>query len=281
MTDGDLRVNNLVIVSDLHAGCKLGLCPPGPVPLDEGGHYSPSPAQYKVWAFWQEFWQVRVPTFCHDEPFAVVLNGDAIDGVHHGAVTQISQNLSDQAAIAKMILAPVVEACEGRYYHIRGTEAHVGPSGQEEERLARELGAIPNEEGQYARWEMYARIKHALIHITHHIGTSGCMAYESTALSRELSEAYVEAGRWGLEPPDVIVRSHRHRNTEVRIQTKKGFCTVCTTAGWQLKTPLTYRIAGARTGTPQIGGTVVRVGDRDTYTRHCIWTIGRPEEVAL
>jgi hypothetical protein len=128
---------------------------------------------------------------------------------------------------------------------------------------------------------MYARIKHALIHITHHIGTSGCLAYESTALSRELSEAYVEAGRWGLEPPDVIVRSHRHRNTEVRIQTKKGFCTVCSTAGWQLKTPLTYRIAGARTGTPQIGGTVVRVGDRDTYTRHCIWTIGRPSEVTL
>jgi hypothetical protein len=107
------------------------------------------------------------------------------------------------------------------------------------------------------------------------------MAYETSALSRELSEAYVESGRWGEEPPDVIVRSHRHRNAEVRIQTKKGFCTVCTTAAWQMKTPLVYRVAGGRQSTPQIGGTVIRAGDHDIYTRHKIWTIGRPQEVRL
>lgn len=234
-----------------------------------------------MWDAWNDFWGIHVPEFCHNEPFAVVSNGDMLDGVHHDSVTQISHNLSDQFSIAHKILTPVVAACEGRYYHIRGTEAHTGPSSQEEERLAHALGAIPNEDGQYARWEMYARIKHALIHITHHIGFAGSLAYESTALSRELSEAYIEAGRWGNEPPDVIIRSHRHRNTEVRIQTKKGFCTVCVTAGWQLKVPFTYRIAGARQATPQIGGTVVRVGDKDVFTRHYIRTIGRPEEVKI
>lgn len=276
-----LRVSNLVIVSDPHAGCRLGLCPPGPIQLDDGGSYLPSAAQVKLWAFWEEFWSVYVPEFCHGEPFAVCLNGDAIDGVHHGTVTQISQNLADQTRIAKAILKPVVAACDGRYYHIRGTEAHVGASGQEEERLARGLGAVPNDEGQHARWEAFFRIKHALVHVTHHIGVAGSMAYESTALSRELSEAYVEAGRWHHEPPDVLIRSHRHRNTEVRIQTHKGFCTVATTAGWQLKTPLTYRIAGARQATPQIGGTVVRVGGHDIYTRHKVWSIERPAEIAL
>lgn len=274
-------VNNLVVISDLHAGCRLALCPPGPIPMDDGGFYSPSTAQLKVWACWEEFWRVYVPEYCHGEPFSVALNGDAMEGVHHGAVTQLSQNVADQARIAEMILRPVVDACEGRYYHIRGTEAHVGPSGQDEEKLARSLGAIPNEEGQHARWELYARIKHALIHLTHHVGVAGSMAYETSALSRELSEAYVEAGRWGTEPPDVIVRSHRHRNAEVRIQTKKGFCTVCTTAGWQLKTPMVYRIAGGRQSTPQIGGTVVRVGGHDIYTRHYVRTIGRPKEEGL
>ncbi len=276
-----MNVNNLVVVSDLHSGCRLGLCPPGPIILDGGVTYSPSPIQRKVWGFWEEFWGAYVPEFCHREPFAVVMNGDAIDGVHHGAVTQISQNLADQAKIAELILAPVVTACEGRYYHIRGTEAHVGASGQEEERIAKALGAIPGESGEYARWELYARIKHALIHVAHHIGTASTLAYESTALSRELAAAYVEAGRWGQEPPDVIIRGHRHRNTEVRIQTRKGFCTVATTGCWQLKPPLIYRIAGGIQATPQIGGTVVRVGDRDIYTRHKIWTVDRPEEVAL
>jgi hypothetical protein len=230
---------------------------------------------------WKEFWDVYVPEFCKGQPFSVVCNGDALDGVHHGSVTQISQNLSDQFNIAYSILKPIVDLCEGRYYHIRGTEAHVGASGQEEERLAAALGSIPDEDSRRARWEMYARMDPALVHVAHHIGTAGSMAYESTALSRELSEAYVEAGRWGHEPPDVIIRSHRHRNTEVRIQTRKGFCTVATTAGWQLKTPFTQRIAAARQALPQIGGTVVCVGDHDIYTRHKVWIIERTQEVRL
>ncbi len=43
------------------------------------------------------------------------------------------------------VLAPIVELCEGRFYMTRGTRAHVGPSGVEEERLAKRLGAKPNE----------------------------------------------------------------------------------------------------------------------------------------
>jgi hypothetical protein len=118
----------------------------------------------------------------------------------------------------------------------------------------------------------------ALVHLTHHVGISGTMFYESTAPMKELTEAYVEAGCWHDEAPDVVVRSHRHRNIEVRIQTYKGFCTACTTAGWQLKSPYTYRFSG-RMGAPQIGGTLVRCGDEDVYTRHFIRTIGRTKEV--
>jgi hypothetical protein len=248
--------------------------------LDEGVGYMPSAVQSRVWEWWTEFWDVWVPDFTRGEPYVVVVNGDATDGRHHGSVTQISQNLADQARIAKLIMGPIAEKCEGRLYWIRGTEAHVGPSGEDEEQLAHSLGAIPNEIGQYARYELWIRLGgKALVHLAHHIGVSGSLAYESSALSRELSESYVESGRWGYEPPDVIIRSHRHRNSEVRIQTKKGFCTVATTASWQLKTPFAFRVAGARQSTPQIGGTVVRCGDEDVYTRHFVRTIGRTPEV--
>lgn len=277
----DSKVCNVVVVADLHAGCRLGLCPPAPRNLDDGGKYVPSKYQNQMWRLWEEFWAVHVPEFCHNEPFAVVVNGDALEGVHHHAVTQISQNLADQFAIAHDILKPVVDLCEGRYYHIRGTEAHVGPSASDEERLAQSLHAVKDEDGRSARWEIYFKIKKSLIHVSHHIGIAGSMAYETSALSRELAEAYLESGRWGNEPPDVIIRSHRHRNSEVRIQTKRGFCTVATTAAWQLKTPYTFRVAGARQALPQIGGTVIRIGDHDTYTRHKVWTIGRPKEVKL
>jgi hypothetical protein len=117
-----------------------------------------------------------------------------------------------------------------------------------------------------------------LAHVSHHIGTAGSMHYESTALMRELTEAYVEAGRWNQEAPDWVCRSHRHRNAEVRVQTHKGFATVFTTCAYQLKTPFCYKIAGARQASPQIGGSLMRCGDEDLYTRHKVWSLERPKE---
>ena len=270
------KLNNLIVVSDEHGGCRLGLCPPE-VQLDDAAIYRHTPTQAAVWKRWEEFWGEWVPMVTRGEPFAVVNNGDALDGVHHRAVTQVSHNLTDQARIARKFLQPVVEACEGRYYHLRGTEAHSGPSGQEEERLAEELGAIPDSDGRYARWELWIEIGMGLVHVTHHIGTAGSLAYETTAVHKELEQSFVEAARWGDRHPDVIVRSHRHRNVETRIQTANGFATACTTAGWQAKTPFVYKITGGRQTLPQIGGTLVRSGDEDMYTRHRLWTLDRPK----
>jgi hypothetical protein len=275
-------VNNLIVVSDLHMICRLGLCPPDGVDLDDGGRYLPSRLQKIVWGWWEEFWGEWVPMVTRGEPYAVCVNGDAVDGgAHHNNTTHISDNHEDQKRLALKVLRPVA-ARATHYYHIRGTEAHAGTSGVDEESLARELGAIPDEDGKYAPWNLRMRLggpEGALVDLTHHIGVAGSTAYESSALTRELSEAYVEASRWGEPPPDVVGRSHRHRNSEVRIQTAHGFATVFTTAGWQLKTPLCHRVAGARQAEPQIGGSLIRHGDHDNYTRHFIKHLARPRVV--
>ena len=265
-------VNNLIAVSDTHCGCQMGLCL-SPVELDGGGSYKPSKLQLKVAAWWDEFWGEWVPMVTKGEPYAVVFNGDSIDGSHHNATTQITHNIKDQVRIAYAILKPIYDKCEGRYYHIRGTEAHVGQTGEHEEQLAEMLGAIPDDQGNYARWELRVRVGKGLAHITHHIGTAGSMAYETSAIQKELEQAFVEAARWGGEIPDVVLRSHRHRNAETRIICHKGFATSCTTAGWQLKTPLVHRIAGGRQTQPQFGGTLIRCGDEEVFTRHKIWSL--------
>jgi len=274
-------IKNLVVVSDSHCGCRMGLCPAAGIALDEGAFYKPTALQVKVWGMWNEFWDEWVPRFCRNEPYAVVVNGDAMDGIHHGSVTQVSQNLIDQKRIAMEVFAPVVEKCSGRLYFIRGTEAHVGKSGQLEEDLAETLGAVPDKEGRYARWELWMRVGFALVHLTHHIGTTGSMAYETSAVQKELEQLYVESARWEGEKPDVLIRSHRHRNIEARIRiTKNGrpnFATSCVTAGWQLKTPFAYKVAGGRRSRPQIGGTVVRCGDEEVYTRHQVWDVRQYE----
>jgi len=276
------HVRNLIVVSDTHCGCRLGLLSPDGIRVDGGGLYSPSDFQRKMWEYWREFWEVWVPEVTRGEPFDLVHNGDAIDGVHHRSTTQISHNLQDQQRIAEDVLRPVVEQCKasgGTYYHIRGTEAHVGQSGEYEERLARELGAKPNAEGQYARFDLWKRVGHCLVHLLHHIGTTSSAAHESSAVNAELTAEYVEAARWNREPPDFIVRSHRHRSIAVDLNSAKGYAAGIVTPAWQGKTPYVWKVPGARISEPQLGGILIRQGDEEFYYRRWVKSFDRsPEE---
>ena len=276
------RVRNIIVISDTHAGCQLALCPPI-VKLDSGGTYERSKIQKKLWNHWEYFWQKWVPEVTKNEPYIIVHNGDAIDGKHHDSVTQITQNLGDQIAIATTILEPVVNAknCAG-YYHIRGTEAHVGKSGQQEEGLAKTLKAIPDEIGNHARWELWMKLNGCLIHFSHHIGTTQSANYESTAPYKEYIESLTDAARWGRQAPDVVVRSHRHRAIETRVATRNGYGISLVTPAWQLKTPFSYRVSLGRNSMPQIGGILIRHGNEDSiFTRSWVQDIERPKEVTV
>lgn len=268
-------INNLVVVSDLHVGCQLGLCHPGGATLDNGGVYKPSKLQRHVWSWWEQFWGEFVPSATKGEPYSVCINGDVLDGTHHAATTQWSFNLTDQAVMARSILAPIVAACDGRFYMVRGTEAHVGKSAQEEERLARDIGAIANSQGQHARYELWKLVGPRLVHLLHHIGTTGSQAYEATAVHKELVESITEAGRWNRRSPDIIVRSHRHRYIETVITTALGRTAACVTPAWQLKTPFAWKIPGARLSEPQIGGIVIRFAHDELFVRPWVHSLER------
>jgi len=270
------NIINWIVISDIHAGDQLGLCPISGVRLDEGGTYKPSTTtQIEIWRYWDEFWNEWVPKVTKGEKFGVILNGDTIDGVPHKSTHQISHNLSDQANIAAEILGPIVEKCNGNFYMIRGTEAHVGKSGEEEEKLAKRLGAIPNDLGQYARYDLWKEIGNGLVHILHHIGTTSSNSYEATAVNKELTEEFNEAARWRERPPDIIIRSHRHRHIKISIPAKGGSAIAEVTPGWQGKTPFAWKTAGARLTLPQFGGVLIRQGNDELYTRNIVWSIGR------
>ena len=263
-------ISNIVVFSDIHVGCSLAIMHPDGAECDGGRIVKPSKIQLAIYAVWREFWDKWVPRATNGEPFIVVNNGDTVDGSHHHATTQWSHNINDQRTHAELLIRPVVEACKGRYYHIRGTEAHVGQSGEYEETLAKSLGAIKDEQGRYARWELLKKIGKYRVHFSHHIGTTSSAAHESSAINAEISAMFTNAGRIGTQPPDVVVRSHRHRCIEVRLPSEGGYKSSFTTAAWQAKTPYVYRIPGGRTGSSQIGGSLIRLGKEELHTRHLV-----------
>ena len=89
---------------------------------------------------------------------------------------------------------------------------------------------------------------------------------------------FVESGRWGDRQVQAIVRSHRHRCMGLTIPTQYGYGIVLVTGAWQLKTPYTYKLAGARVGQPQFGGALIRAGDEELHYRFFIDRIERPKE---
>lgn len=273
-------VDNIVVVADTHCGCELGLMPPK-FTRTGGATVKQSKFQAWLWRRWLEFWTEFVPMATNGEPYVVVLNGDAIDGRHHGATTQITSNLAEQCGIAVGCFDPVLGGgkCVG-VYAIAGTEVHTGLNDESVVGLMMHLGAKPDSIGRVVRPELWIRLgtkghHRSLVHLAHHIGASGVTAYETTAVHRELVEAMQNSARWRVTPPDVVVRSHRHIPAETRMMTGNGYATAVVTAGWQGKTPHVYRLVGGRVAPPQFGGLVVRSGDKDTYTRSMVWALKR------
>ena len=265
------KARSVIVISDTHGGCRMGLCRPGGVKLDGGGKYYTSRLQDKQWAHWLHFCNTWIPSVTKREPFILIHNGDALDGVHHGSTSQISQNLTDQNNIAYDTLRRLVDK-SAAYFHIRGTEAHVGSSGAQEELLARRLGAIPDSDGNHARWEMWLSLHGHLCHLTHHI--TGGTLYASTATGREMVTNYVESGRWGYRAAQVIVRSHLHVYEESREYGDGGLRISLITPAWQLKTSYVYRNR-ARMSEPQLGGVLIRKGNEELHTRAIVYPMQR------
>ena len=247
-----------VVISDTHIGSQLGLCPDSGIMLDEGGMYYPNEIQKAIWFHWKEFWSKYVPELTEGKPYGLIFNGDMIEGVHHNSTCQASSNIKDHILAAEQILSPVVDKARGPLYVMRGTPAHVGASGANEEELARFLGAVPGSNGHYARYELWKRIGPYQAHFNHHISTTGSQYAEATAVHRELMECFTESARQGEEIPDLVVRSHRHRYIQTKITTHKGVGIGVTTPVWQAKTGYVYKIA-ARNTHPQFGGIVILV----------------------
>lgn len=247
----------LAVVSDLHCGSTIGLCGPEPVAFDDGGSYTPSPQQGWLWEHWCAFWE-RVGRE-RGKWLGVLINGDAVDGDHHGTWQLVSRDPAVQLWILRRVCEPIVALKPDAIIIVRGTEAHVGKSGGSEEAFARSLKAQrcrvvrdPTTD-MYSHWHFVGDVCGHLIDATHH-GRIGQRPWtEQNAVLNLAAQVFYEHARNGVPAPTLAIRSHFHRWGD---SYQAHPVRVIQTPAWQLATSYAHRVVPESLA--DIGGVLIQ-----------------------
>lgn len=255
----------LAVVSDLHCGSTVGLAPPEPVALDDGGSYTPTEAQRWLWRHWLGYWQT-VKRLAAGRRLVILLNGDVVDGDHHGTAQIVSRHPGTQFDILLRALAVPLALKPDHVIVVRGTESHVGKSGSGEEALARHLrGAgvpvVPDPAAKTASWWHFTgTLGPLLLSATHH-GRIGQRPWTKGNVSANLAaQIFYEHAARGQRHPDLALRSHYHKTAD---SGDSHPVRVIQTPAWQLATAYAYRVAADSLA--DIGGLTVTI-DADSWT---------------
>jgi hypothetical protein len=192
----------VVSVSDLHCGSDVGLRPPV-VKLANGTNnvFGDAPHHRYMWENWLLGikWIKKVTG---GKPFILLLNGDMIEGIHHGSDEVIAMQWEVHMEIALECLRPLCALADS-IIMVRGTECHVRNI---ESALASKLGA----EGGEAKDQQLFRVNGVLNEAQHHTGTTKRKWLESAEASRVMANNVINCVDAGQEPPRVFWRAHRH-----------------------------------------------------------------------
>ena len=263
-----MQIKTLAIVGDLHVGSDQGLLPPG-FKLDGGQKVGLSDWQKWLWRCWNDYWHY-VDQLAAGGPFAVVVNGDIVDGRHHNTLDLITGNKSWQQKVCMEVLKPRLSKAS-KVWFVRGTPAHTGQQSEDEELVARDCGGIRcKSTGRHTHQAVYLQLGNERIHIAHHIAYSGSHAYKSSPAMRLMASAFAWAGETGNKPPTIMVRSHAHDYIEV----KRSRCRVVVCPCWQGKTGWAWM--KDTISTPTIGGLVICQGELGVHIREKIYQPKHP-----
>lgn len=261
----------LAVVSDLHAGSTVALCPPE-IALDDGGAYQSSPAQRWLWGHWLAFWDaVDAERKAHGAALYVAVNGDITDGDHHGTTQILSGNPTAQAAVVNAQMQVPLALKPDRMWFVRGTEAHVGKSAAFEERVALGLKkdgrpVVPCvETGTASHWHARLDIYGVRVDLAHH-GRVGQRPWTKPNVTMNMAaEIFYEHARHGIPHPHLAVRSHMHQFVDTGAAHPVR---AIQTPAWQLPTAFIHRIAPGALA--DIGGLIITIfpGDGPPETRY-------------
>lgn len=238
-------MKDLIIINDTHINSTVSVCA-DEVMLDDGGSYMPSKTQRWLNNSLKDF-----TNFIYESPNdkVFVLLGDIVDLNKHSKYQMISENRAVILQNAYDTLKSVIR--DNKTYIVRGTEAHVGESGELEEMFGNMIGSEIMD-GSYAAWNLLLNIEGVTFDLAHH-GTIGRTPWtKPNRLNSMAAAMIVDYTVHGETLPNVVVRAHNHTFAD----THDNFpVRVVSAPAWQMSTSFAHRIGA---GLPDIGGLVFR-----------------------
>lgn len=259
-------VRHFVVVSDLHCGSTVGLCPTNLVSCVDQTPIVQNDWQKWLWERWLDFWRWIDAEIESDADVSLVLNGDLIEGVHHRSV-QCWPETADHISAAIETLRPVVQRAT-RTFVVVGTESHTKSS---EHGIAAAIGAEKMPDGSRASDILHVEAGDVLLTWAHHCQATSRPWLRSGELSRLMSTARQNAIDAGLKPSDFVGAAHRH---QMDYWTDGGRQHCVIGPAWQLLTRYGYKVVPH--AKPTIGGYIVTV-DNDRIERVRLKPYGVPE----
>lgn len=193
----------MVVVSDTHCGSDVGLSP-RKFKLRSGNVVAIGDNLIQQWL--ADRWDdsiARAKQIIGKDSAVLVINGDAIEGVHHKNNKElIAAEMEKHVDMAVECLKPLAKLAE-KTFVVKGTECHTADL---EDWLAKELGAVSGK----SRDKWLIEIHGCLVDAAHHMGTAGRAYLEASLMSIHMGNARVNYSREGHRVPSVFLRGHRH-----------------------------------------------------------------------
>jgi hypothetical protein len=193
----------LVVVSDIHCGSAVGLAAPE-TKTKAGNVISFGENHHQAW-LWENWCKgiEQVKGILDGDSGALLVNGDATEGVHHrNEADLVAALIETHTDMAVDCLMPLTKLCATRLVTL-GTECHTKHM---EDVLAEKLEAL----GDKAKDKWHFSINGCEVDAAHHMPTTSRAYLEASHLSICMGNARLNYLRAGHSVPKVFLRGHRH-----------------------------------------------------------------------
>lgn len=223
----------LLLLSDTHCGSEVGLSPRR-FKLRRGNVVSIGDNLCQQWLAdeWDRMQRIANKIIGNDwDKTSLVINGDAIEGVHHrNEKDLVAAEMDKHIEMAIECFKPLSRKVKDIFV-VKGTECHTQGL---EDLLAQEIGAATGK----AKDKWLININGCLVDAAHHMGTTSRAYLEASLMSIHMGNARLNYARSGHEIPKVYLRAHRHCGGHY----SDGAGLFCVTGGWQFLTRHGYKV---------------------------------------